>query len=93
MKIDLAVRRGETLHVFQKPIGEASGSHVTLATANGATIVLTGPRSDDFTRSEAAELEEGPATLSFDDAETAVSLETARSRRATGCISRRPSAG
>lgn len=74
MKIDLAVRRGETLHVFQKPTGEADASRITLTTANGSTTVLTGPRSDDFTRSQAADLDEGPATIAFDPAETAVSL-------------------
>ncbi len=74
MKIDLAVRHGETLHVFQKPVGEADASRVTLTTANGSTILLAGPRSDDFTRSEAADLEEGPASLAFDPAATDVSL-------------------
>ena len=74
MKIDLELNAWETLHVFQKPTGGASGSAVTLTTADGMEQRLTGPRSDDFTRTIAARLAGGPASLAFDEGDTAVSL-------------------
>ena len=74
MKIDLELNAGETLHVFQKPAGEATASSVTLTTADGAEQRLAGPASDDFTRSIATRLAGGPASLAFDEGDTAVSL-------------------
>ncbi|MBZ9935764.1 glycoside hydrolase family 32 protein [Mesorhizobium sp. BR1-1-16] len=74
MKIDFALNLGETLHVFQKPVGDAAGSVVVLATADRGERVLRGPVSDDFTQTEARDLAAGPASLSFDDGATAVSL-------------------
>ena len=74
MKIDLELNAGETLHVFQKPAGDATASSVTLTTADGAEQRLAGPASDDFTRSIATRLAGGPASLAFDEGNTAVSL-------------------
>ena len=74
MTIDITLNAGETLHVFQKPVGDASASLVTLTTADGTALALAGPRSDDFTQSEATGLAAGPARLTFDAATTAVSL-------------------
>ncbi len=74
MTIDFALNAGETLHIYQKPIGGSPASLVTLTTADGAVLELSGPVSDDFTRTEAADLAAGKATLSFDAAATAVSL-------------------
>ncbi|HWJ72461.1 MAG TPA: GH32 C-terminal domain-containing protein [Kaistia sp.] len=74
MKIDFALNAGETLHVFQKPVGGAAESVVVLASADGVERELRGPVSDDFTQTGASDLAAGPASLSFDDAATAVSL-------------------
>ncbi len=74
MTIDFALNAGETLHIFQKPIGGSPASRVTLTTADGAVLDLSGPVSDDFTRTEAAGLAGGPASIAFDGADTAVSL-------------------
>ncbi|MCX5514651.1 GH32 C-terminal domain-containing protein [Kaistia algarum] len=74
MKIDIELNAGETLHVFQKPVGDATGSVVTLTTADGMEQRLSGPESDDFTLSIAEDLAGGRASLAFDEGGTAVSL-------------------
>lgn len=74
MKRDIELLAGETLHLFQKPIGGATESVVILATADGRELRLASPASDDFTRVEAAGLAGGPATIAYDEDATEISL-------------------
>jgi beta-fructofuranosidase len=74
MKLDISLLAGETLHIFQKPVGGGSKSVVTLTQSDQTVTHLAGPASLDFNRTEADGLVAGPASLDFNTATTDLSL-------------------
>lgn len=70
--VTAAVRAGEILHLWQKPV--AGGvSQVSLRDVAGATHILTGPPSDDFQMTAHSVAETGDISLTW-DADTQVSV-------------------
>jgi beta-fructofuranosidase len=73
---DLSVKldAGDVLHVWQKTLEPAATSKVEIRQCDGATAILSPPRSADFARTTYEARLAGPVTLQWDATATQVSL-------------------